>query len=212
MGIPDADVFPHATGHAADIVKQHEKDNSADLTLYSGWFCPFVQRAWIVLEEKKLPYAYREINPYHKDDYLKINPRGLVPTLGVKGKGNKGESGDLGLLIESGLICEYLDEAYPDQVPLYPKDPFKKAQVKVSIDYVTSRIIPAFHRFLQHTDEKPYSLDEARQEFLKTLITFIADADPEGPFFDGKELSMADVILAPWGSASSSTSLSIIPC
>lgn len=102
-------------------------------------------------------------------------------------------------MIESQLICEYLDEVYPDSVPLYPhKDPFTKAKLKISVDYVTTRIIPAFHRFLQHTPDKPYSLEQARSDFLKTLTTFIKDADPAGPYFAGKEISMPDITLAPW--------------
>src|ERR1700744_6082180 len=35
--------------------------------LMSRWFCPFVQRAWIALEEGKLPYQYKEVNPYKKE-------------------------------------------------------------------------------------------------------------------------------------------------
>jgi glutathione S-transferase len=31
------------------------------------WFCPFVQRAWIALEEGKVPYQYKEVNPYKKE-------------------------------------------------------------------------------------------------------------------------------------------------
>lgn len=55
---PDADLHPEATGPAAAIVKAHAKEEP--LKLYSGWFCPFVQRAWTVLEEKKIPYQYIE--------------------------------------------------------------------------------------------------------------------------------------------------------
>lgn len=83
-------------------------------------------------------------------------------------------------------------------MPLYPKDPFQKAKLKVSIDYVTTRIIPAFHRFLQWTKGKPYSVEDAQKEFQSTLLTWIKDADPEGPFFAGKEMSMVDVQMAPW--------------
>jgi glutathione S-transferase len=66
MAIPDADIYPSATGKAADIVDQHQKDEP--ITLYSGWFCPFVQRSWITLEEKNIPYKYVEINPYLKEE------------------------------------------------------------------------------------------------------------------------------------------------
>lgn len=191
MPIPDADIHPVATGRAADIVKQHE-NAQADHVLYSGWFCPFVQRVWIVLEEKQIPYRYQEINPYHKEpSFLKLNPRGLVPTLGVPTPAGPQP------LIESGIICEYLDETFP-QVPLLPSDPFAKAKLRIAVDYVTSRIIPAFHRFLQHTPEKPYSMEDARKEFLNTLLTWIKDADPSGPFFAGKSFSLPDIILAPW--------------
>ena len=62
---PDADIHPEATGPAAKIVAAHQEDEK--ITLYSGWFCPFVQRAWITLEEKNIPYKYVEINPYNKE-------------------------------------------------------------------------------------------------------------------------------------------------
>ncbi|KIW99408.1 uncharacterized protein Z518_11396 [Rhinocladiella mackenziei CBS 650.93] len=190
---PDADIYPEATGPAARIVAKHQKDEP--ITLYSGWFCPFVQRVWITLEEKKIPYKYVEINPYRKEpSFLKLNPRGLVPTLGCA----SGKDGSQKPLIESNIISEYLDETYPDQTPLFPRDPYEKAVMKVWVDYVTTRILPAYHRFLQHTERSPYSLEKARSEFLGTLRTWIAQADPDGPYFLGKDFSFADVSLAPW--------------
>jgi hypothetical protein len=71
-------IHPVATGHAAEIVAAHQA--AQPLQFYSGyvllgqnvelsgrWFCPFVQRAWIALEEGKLPYQYKEVNPYKKE-------------------------------------------------------------------------------------------------------------------------------------------------
>lgn len=197
MPIPDENIHPVATGRAAALVEQHE-NAEADHVLYSGWFCPFVQRVWITLEEKKIPYRYQEVNPYRKDaSFLQLNPRGLVPTLGVPAPGKGGQQQEP--LIESGVICEYLDEAFPHEIPLLPRDdPLQRAKLRIAADYVTSRIIPAFHRFLQHTPAKPYTLDEARREFLATLRTWIQDADPEGPLYAGAHLSLPDVMLAPW--------------
>jgi hypothetical protein len=43
---------------------------------------PFVQRVWIALELKGIPYQYIEVDPYEKpESLLEVNPRGLVPAL-----------------------------------------------------------------------------------------------------------------------------------
>lgn len=116
-----------------------------------------------------------------------------MPTLGAPQK-----DGSQKPLIESNIISEYLDESFPDQTPLFPKDPYEKARLKIWVDHVTTRILPAFHRFLQHTGQSPYPLEKARAEFLDSLKTWIREADPDGPFFLGTEFSYADVCLGPW--------------
>ncbi|EDN96619.1 hypothetical protein SS1G_01545 [Sclerotinia sclerotiorum 1980 UF-70] len=71
---PDADLFPHATGFAAQMVEEHSKEEP--VKLYAGWFCPFVQRVLLILLEKNIPFQYIEVNPYHKPaSLLKLNPR-----------------------------------------------------------------------------------------------------------------------------------------
>lgn len=183
---PDADLHPEATGPAAHIVQAHAAENP--LKLYSGWFCPFVQRAWIVLEEKKIPYQYIEVNPYHKpESLLSLNPRGLVPTLQYDNKP----------LYESVVLCEFLEEAFPEHTPhLLPSDPYARARTRIWTDYVGSRIIPAFHRFLQHQGQD--GLMEKQTEFLNHLKEFTQEMDGEGPYFLGKEFSLIDVVIAPW--------------
>jgi Glutathione S-transferase, N-terminal domain len=36
-----------------------------EVAMYGSWFCPYVQRVWIALEEKQIDYQYIEIDPYH---------------------------------------------------------------------------------------------------------------------------------------------------
>ena len=62
---PDADLFPHATGLAQKTVEDHQAEQP--LKLYAGWFCPFVGRAWTVLQEKNIPYQYIEVSRYYSD-------------------------------------------------------------------------------------------------------------------------------------------------
>lgn len=160
-----------------------------------------------MLLEKNIPFQYVEVrdpllrpgnhrlsvtkvNPYHKpESLLKLNPRGLVPTLQYDNKP----------LYESTVICKFLEEAYPSAKPqLLPSDPYTRAQTRIWMDFVTSRIIPAFHRFLQHQPTSSTSIDTARDEFLEKLKQFTEAMDPAGPYFLGEEVSLIDLVLAPW--------------
>ena len=198
MASVDTSLHAHTSGRAANFAQSHAEPNP--LILYGGWFCPFVQRSWITMHEKKVPHQYVEINPYKKaPEFLALNPRGLVPTLAVpvdkSGKDQKP-------LYESGVVCDYLEEVFSDSVKngdsLYPEDSYEKARCRLWIDHISGKIVPAFYRFMQHSEGKPYSLDEARQDFLGHLKTFIREADPSGPYFLGEKFSMVDVMLAPW--------------
>src|SRR3990172_9520286 len=57
--------------------------------------------------------------PSQEDEYLAKSPMGKVPYLSVDGT----------LLRESGVILEYLEDAYPER-PLLPKDPLERARVR----------------------------------------------------------------------------------
>jgi glutathione S-transferase len=106
-------------------------------------------------------------------------------------------------LYESTVLCEYLEEAYPSHTPRFlPSDPYDRARERIWTDYVTSRVIPAFHRFLQYQpsqDSTDWSgLEQRRQEFLGCLSTFAQEMDEQGPYFSGNKLSLVDLIMAPW--------------
>jgi len=192
---PDADIYPEASGKAAEYFAKHKSEQP--LKLYSGWFCPFVQRALLVLYLKNIPYQYIEVNPYHKpQSLLSLNPRGLVPTLSVPSSQDGSVSKPL---IESSVICEYLDEVYADPSKfgprLMPADPYERARARIWIQFVGSNILPSFHRWLQFNGAEK---EKGKEEFLENLRRFTEQLDPEGPFWLGKEVTMSDVIIAPW--------------
>ncbi|TGO63678.1 hypothetical protein BCON_0011g00180 [Botryotinia convoluta] len=187
---PDANLFPHATGAAAEMVKQHSKEEP--VKLYAGWFCPFTQRVLLLLLEKRIPFQYIEVNPYQKPlSLLKLNPRGLIPTLSYEGKA----------LYESTIICEFLEDAYPSHYPrLLTREPFERARLKIWTDHITSRVVPAFDRFLQYQSislKDPRFLT-IRNRFLTSLYEFTQEMHPIGPYFTGKEPCIVDYVLAPW--------------
>ncbi|KAN0081428.1 Glutathione S-transferase, C-terminal-like protein [Tylopilus felleus] len=182
--LPDEDIHPVATGPAAQTVAEHQ--DPQDLVFWSGWFCPFNQRVWIALEERGIPYQYKEVNPYKKEPhFLELNPKGLVPTVEYKGKA----------LYESIVLCEFLEDAYPTYKPnLLPSDPYERARVRIWIDHVTKNMLPAYQRLLMAQDKD--KADAARQDLYDTQRKFAAQV--KGPYFLGEDLSLADVMIAPW--------------
>jgi glutathione S-transferase len=65
-------------------------------------------------------------NEHLSPAYLKINPNGVVPALRVDG----------GVIIESSVICEYLDEVVAPAGALTPDDPVARAQMRAWLRYV----------------------------------------------------------------------------
>ncbi|KAI1791242.1 glutathione-S-transferase [Ganoderma leucocontextum] len=184
MGLPDENIHPHATGRAATTVAQHQEPQ--DLLFYSGWFCPYVQRVWIVLEERGIPYQYKEVNPYKKEPhFLAINPKGLVPAIEYQGRA----------LYESLIICEFLEDAFPTPEPrLLPSDPFDRALVRLWADHVNKQVVPAYMRLIQAQD--PQKQRELLEELNKALRTLMEKV--KGPYFLGEQFTLVDVALAPW--------------
>lgn len=207
MSNVDTSVPLQLSGAAAHLAARHADEHP--LKLYGGWFCPFVQRAWITLEEKKIPHQYIEINPYKKEpEFLAMNPRGLVPTLAVPVGGPAGADEDKDKdkqskpLFESTIICEYLEDEYSDGAKhgprLLPTEPYERARARLWIDHISTRIIPAFYKFLQHLPEKAYTIDQAREELHSHIRSLTVQMDPQGPWFLGQNISLVDISLAPW--------------
>jgi glutathione S-transferase len=74
--------------------------------LYHMPLSPYARKVRLVLAEKRLPFELRLEKVWERrPEYLELNPAGTVPTL-VE---------DNGLVVpDSSVICEYLDEAYPE--------------------------------------------------------------------------------------------------
>jgi glutathione S-transferase len=98
----------------------------------------------MVLHEKSIAFDEIRIDLGKKEqlnpDYLALNPNGVVPTLVDDGIP----------IIESSVICEYLDEKYP-QNPLIPGDLVQRARMRAWMHYieevaVAAIRVPSFNR------------------------------------------------------------------
>ncbi|EFW21395.1 glutathione transferase [Coccidioides posadasii str. Silveira] len=174
-----------ASGYAWLTVNKHKRES--DLKLYASCFCPFVQRVWIALEVKGIPYQYIEVDPYRKpDSLLEVNPRGLVPAIR---HGNWA-------CHESTVLLEYLDDLDAGNPLLPPGKPQLRAHCRLWADHVNRHIIPCFYRLLQEQDfQKQIEYTEELKDDISKLVNA---SHVTGPFFLGPDISFVDIQFAPW--------------
>ena len=103
------------------------------LVLHHAWRSSASRRVRLCLEEKGLAWEGHVVDmeklEHHSPEYLKINPNGVVPSLIHDGRP----------LYESGTICEYLDETFPEP-PLRPADAYGRATMRNWIRHADERI------------------------------------------------------------------------
>jgi len=103
------------------------------IVLHHAWQSSASRRVRLCLEEKNLEYDGRVVDlgklEQHSDAYKKINPLGVVPCLEHDGRP----------VHESGTICEYLDEAFPDP-PLRPETPYERAEMRNWVRHIDAQI------------------------------------------------------------------------
>jgi glutathione S-transferase len=110
------------------------------------------QKVRICLAEKNLDYVDRQISlakfEHLAPEYLAINPNGVVPALRHDGT----------VIIESTVMCEYLDEVFPAPA-LTPQDAAGRAHMRAwlrFIDEVPSMAVrvPTFQRLILPSYQK----------------------------------------------------------
>ena len=105
----------------------------AALVLHHAWRSSASRRVRLCIEEKGLAYESHVVDlekmEHHSPEYLKINPNGVIPALIHDGRA----------LYESGTICEYLDDAFPEP-PLRPAGAYERAEMRNWIRHADERI------------------------------------------------------------------------
>ena len=143
------------------------------IKLYDFKSSPNCQRVKIVLVEKNLPYEIVPIDlraqQQKTPDYLKLNPYGKVPVL----------TDDDTVLYESCIINEYLEEKYPNP-PLMPKEPEKKAKVRILVDYGMAHFDAPYQKLRMELMKDPKEQNQevvngAKNELKKLVQRFEAE-------------------------------------
>ena len=90
-------------------------------TLFHHPLCPFSRKVRVVLKEKNLDFELMPERVWERrPEYLEMNPAGEVPVM-VEPDGK--------VIVDSGVICEYLEEVYRDRL-LMGIDPVDRAEIR----------------------------------------------------------------------------------
>lgn len=150
------------------------------LHLVSHHLCPYVQRAVIVLTEKEIEHERTYIDLSNKPDWFTVlSPTGKVPLLQT----------ETGIVFESQVIAEYLDEITPGS--LHPRQSFERARHRSWIEF-GSQTLDRIGRFYNAPDAETF---ETRRRELAEAFCRI-DGEIAGPYFSGESFHMIDGV---WG-------------
>tara|TARA_R110002153_G_scaffold32008_5_gene97064 strand:- start:8958 stop:9617 length:660 start_codon:yes stop_codon:yes gene_type:complete len=156
------------------------------LTLYGFDVSNYFNMIKLALDIKGIDYKTVILYPNQTPEYLSKSPMGKVPALET----------DQGILTETNVILEYLDEAYPD-TPLYPGNTFEKAKIKELVKMAELYLeLPArrCHSeafFGQKVDE--VTKKEVKRALCKG-IEGMARCAQFSPYLTGEQLTAADIV------------------
>lgn len=112
---------------------------------------------------------------------MKQNPYGKVPVL----------VDDDGVIYESAIINEYLDEKFAD-IPLMPRHQLDRAKVRIWVDFFNTRVHPTGSDLQKDRDP-----EKARARIAQHLRT-LDDALTGNDFLVGNQFSLADITFIPF--------------
>ncbi|MBT3915471.1 MAG: glutathione S-transferase family protein [Rhodospirillaceae bacterium] len=199
------------------------------IELYQSYLSTCSGKVRLVLEEKGLDYSEIVINLQKGDqfepEYVKLNPKNVVPTIIHDGK----------VVRESSVICEYLDDFAPEP-SLRPADHWKRAQMRLWMKFIDEEVHPVTTivtyavairheraaantpeqleaHFNKMTDAKKREQQRAIhhdgvdspyfQDAIKIMDKMVANAEASleefgGPWLLGEDYSLADVVVTPY--------------
>lgn len=165
-------------------------------TLFHLWLHPFSRKVRVVLAEKGLEFELQiEKTWERRTDFLALNPAGDVPVL-VEDDGT--------ILANSQVICEYLEEVYPE-INLLGDNPAQRAETRRLVSWfdtkfdreVTSNLVgeKLMKRFLKLGDPHGPSV-RAGHANIHYHLDYIGFLTEKRAWLSGDQFSLADIAAA----------------
>jgi len=160
------------------------------ITLYTNHMCPWAHRAHIALRELGLPYkeVIIDLQRPREEWYLKVNPRGLVPTIDYNGE----------IIPESGIVAQFLADAHPSHLEKSSSEEggaLQRARINFFVDAYISKVLPNLINAMkaQNEADSAKAINTLVATVTKELEPHIQDA---APFFGGSaKLTLVEVLL-----------------
>ena len=164
-------------------------------TVIGSYLSPYVRKVLVCLEIKAIPYEIDPIVPFYgNDEFDRISPVRRVPVL----------IDDCVTLADSSVICEYLDERYP-QPRLFPEGPQLRARARWLEEFADTRMGEVFiwhlfnqvviRRFVWKEAADEQVLRKAREEEIPQILDYLERELPSSGYLFG-EMSVADIAIA----------------
>jgi len=184
----EADRVNGPTNAQATLRLFGQEEGSVRVTLYRdhhAW-CPYCQKVWLWLEERRIPYRIRKVTMFCYGEkegwYRRLVPSGMLPALKLDGQ----------VITESDRLLEALERAFGplgagmDDRRVVPLRQLERLLFRAWCEWLC--------RPLQAAGEA-----RARSEFQRVAKTMEqALAANGGPFFLGAELTTADLVFVPY--------------
>jgi glutathione S-transferase len=165
-------------------------------TLFHLWLHPFSRKVRVVLAEKGLEFELQIEKVWERrTEFLALNPAGDVPVL-VEQDGTT--------LANSQVICEYLEEVYPEQ-NLLGHDPVQRAETRRLVSWfdvkfnreVTDNLVgeKLMKRFLKMGEPHGPSI-RAGHANIHYHLDYIGFLTEKRKFLAGDKFSLADIAAA----------------
>jgi len=163
--------------------------------IIGSYLSPYVRKVLVCLDIKGIAYEIDPIVPFYgNDEFARLSAVRRIPVL----------IDDMVTLADSTVICEYLDERYPEP-PLFPKGAQLRARARWLEEFADTRMGEVFiwhlfnqlviRRFVWGETPDEQVLKKAREEEIPQVLAYLEGEVPADGFLFGA-ISVADIALA----------------
>eukprot|EP01031_Cornospumella_fuschlensis_P026502 gene26502-32026_t len=161
-----------------------------EITLYrdSAAWCPYCEKVWLYLEEKRVPYKVEKVplRCYGEkpSSFFTISPSGSLPAAIIKGR-SMTESNDIIFTVER----EFTGKGYPAMFPSSSSPQLQRAQELMRLE---RQVFSVWFSWLTSASDREIEMRNA------LLRVDAALQRSDGPFFLGPQISVVDCLFAPF--------------